>query len=81
MQKTKVKISNDEKIKRVKKRKILKGLILFFGLLTVVLSIYSLVTKFTPILAIISFLIEAILSHYRNQLDPKVEALDSKNQE
>lgn len=74
-------ISNDEKIKRVKKRKILKCFILFFGLLTLVLSIHSLVTNFTPILAIISFLIEAILSNYRNKLDPKVEVSDSKNQE
>ena len=79
MQKEKIKISNDEKIKRVKKRKILKGFILFFGLLTVVLSIHSLVTKFTPILAVISFVIEAVLTYYRNKLDPKVEDFDSKN--
>lgn len=75
------KISNDEKIKRVKQRKILKGFIIFFGLLTLVLAIHSLVTKFTPIPAMISFLIEAILSHYRNKLDPKVVNSDSKNQE
>ena len=75
------KVSNDEKIKRVKQRKILKGFIIFFGLLTLVLAIHSLVTKFTPLPAIISFLIEAILSHYRNKLDPKVVTSDSKNQE
>ena len=81
MKKVNTKISNDEKIERVKKRKILKGLILFFGLLTLVLSIHSLVTNFTPVLAILAFLIEVILSSYRNKLDPKVEDLDSKNQE
>lgn len=72
---------NDEKMKRVKTRKILKGFIIFFGFLTLVLAIYSLVNNFTPIPAIISFLIEAILSHYRNKLDPKLVSLDSKNQE
>lgn len=72
---------NEEKIKRVRVRKILKGFIIFFGLLTLVLAIYSLVTKFTPIFAIISFLIEAILSYFRNKLDPKLLNSDSKNQE
>ena len=72
---------NDEKIKRVRNRKILKGFIIFFGLLTLVLAIHSLVTKFTPLPAIISFLIEAILSHYRNKLDPKLVSSDSKSQE
>lgn len=75
------KISNDEKIKRVKQRKILKYFIIFFGLLTLVLSIHSLATKFTPIFALLSFLVEAILSKIRNDLDPKVVDLDSKNQE
>lgn len=72
---------NEEKIKRVRVRKILKGFIIFFGLLTLVLAIHSLVTKFTPIFAIISFLIEAILSYFRNKLDPKLLNSDSKNQE
>lgn len=73
------KISNDEKLKRVKQRKILKVFIIVFGLLTLVLSIYSLVANFTPLPAIVSFLIEAILSNYRNKLDPKVVNLDQKN--
>ncbi len=74
------KLTNDEKIKRIKKRKVLKGFILFFGLLTVFLSIYSLVTKCSPLYAVVSFLIEVILSRYRNQLDPKEEVSDLKNQ-
>ncbi len=77
----KEKLTNDEKIKRVKQRKILKGFIIFFGLLTLVLAIYSLVTKFTPIPAIVSLVVEAILSKYRDQLDPKVEVSAPKNQE
>lgn len=74
-------MTNDEKIKNVKKRKILKVLVIFFGLLTLILAIYSLVTKFTPIPALITFIIEAVISKYRDKLDPKVEALNSKNQE
>ena len=72
---------NDEKIKRVKQRKILKVFIICFGLATLVLAIHSLVTGFTPILAIISFLIEALLSRYRNKLDPKLVTSDLKNPE
>ncbi len=75
------KISNDEKIKRVKKRKILKGFIIFFGFLTLILAIHSLITKFTPIPAILSFIIEASLSYYRNKLDPKVVNSNVKSQE
>lgn len=72
---------NDEKMRRVKIRKILKVFIIFFGLLTLVLAIHSLVTNFTPIFALLSFLVEACLSHYRNKLDPKLVDSDLKNQE
>ena len=72
---------NDEKIKRVKQIKILNLFIIFFFLDTLVLAIHSLVTGFTPILAIISFLIEALLSRYRNKLDPKLVTSDLKNPE
>ena len=75
------KISNDEKIKRVKQRKILKVFIIFFGLLTICLCILSLIFKISPVYAIIAFVFEACLSKYRNKLDPKVVNLDSKNQE
>jgi len=73
------KITNDEKLKRVKKRKILKCFIIFFGFLTLILSIHSLVMKTSPIFALISFIIEVILSKYRENLDPKVVNSDSKN--
>lgn len=75
------KISNDEKIKRVKQRKILRILIIIFGLATLVLAMFSLFNQISPIYAIITFVIEAGLSQYRNKLDPKVANLGSKNQE
>lgn len=74
-------ISNDEKVKRVKQRKILRILIIIFGLATLVLALFSLFNKISPIYAIITFVIEAGLSQYRNNLDPKVANLGSKNQE
>ena len=74
-------MTNDEKLKRRKKRQILKVFIIIFGLATLVLAICSLLYKISPIYAIITFLIEALLSNYRTKLDPKVVNLDSKNQE
>lgn len=76
-----MKISNEEKIKRVKLRKILKVFIIIFGLATLVLSFFSLFNKISPVYAIVTFIIEVIFSNYRNKLDPKVVNLDSKNQE
>lgn len=76
-----MKISNEEKIKRVKLRKILKVFIIIFGLATLVLALFSLFNKLSPIYAIITFVIEAVLSNYRNKLDPKVVNSDSKSQE
>lgn len=67
------KISNDELLKRVKKRKIIKSFIIIFGLLTIGLSVYSLVTKFSPIPALITFIIEVVLTNYRNKTDIKGE--------
>lgn len=67
------KISNDELLKRVKKRKIIKSFIIVFGLLTIGLSVYSLVTKFSPIPALITFIIEVVLTNYRNKIDIKGE--------
>ena len=73
-------MTNEEKIKIMKRRRILYYLIIFFGVSTLVLAIISLVQKFTPLPAIVSFIIEAVLSKYRSKLDPKVGVPDSKNQ-
>ena len=75
------KLTNDEKIKRVKQRQILRYLIIIFGLLTLGLAIYSLVAEISPIYAIISFIIEFCLSKYRERINLREEVLDSENQE
>ena len=74
-------MTNDEKLERIKKRKILLVFIVIFGIATVTLALLSILIKLTPIPAIITFLIEAILSKYRDKLDPKEAKTDSKNQE
>lgn len=72
-------MNNIEKVKIMQKRRILYYLIIFFGILTLILASVSLVNKFTPIPAIITFVVEFILTKYREKLDPKAEALDHKN--
>lgn len=64
-------MTNQEKEKAYKKRQILRILIIIFGLATLVLSIWSLVDKITPIPALICFLIEAILSKCRDNIKLK----------
>ena len=66
-------IDNDEKVKRIKIRKVLKGFIIFFGIMTLSLAMYSLINEFTPIPAIIAFIIELALTKWRDSLDPKVK--------
>ena len=61
-------LSNAEKESRYKKRKLLLTLIMIFGLTTIVLAVLSLTIKISPIFALISFLIESILSKYREKL-------------
>ena len=74
-------MTNDEKIKIMKKRKVLYYLIIVFGLATLVLALYSLIDKFTPIPAIITFFIEAMLTKYRESLSYKSKEPDLKSQE
>ena len=62
-------MTNEEKIKIHKKRQILKVFIIIFGLLTLALAICSLIYKLNPIFACITFLVEAILSKYREKLN------------
>ncbi len=64
-------MTNQEKEKAYKKRQILRILIIIFGLATLVLSIWSLVDKVTPIPALICFIIEAILSKCRDNIKLK----------
>ena len=64
-------LTNDEKLQNIKKRKVLKGLIIIFSVLTIVTSILSLWKNINPLYAIICFVIEIVLSKYREKLDPK----------
>lgn len=61
--------SNDKKVNIFKVRKLLRILIIIFGLATLILAIYSLVKKTTPLYALLSFIIEVVLSKIRNELD------------
>lgn len=67
------KLTNDEKIERVKKRKVLKVFIIILAILTIVFSILTLVIELNPIPALICFTVEVILNKYRESLNPKTE--------
>ena len=66
-----MKNKNDQKIENYTKRKILLSLIVIFGLATIVLAVLSITIKISPIFALITFVIEAILSKYRDKLSIK----------
>lgn len=65
------KLSNDEKIAHINMRKVLKVWIIIFAVLTIITAVLSLWKNLNPIIAIIFFIIEVILSKYRESLDPK----------
>ena len=69
-------MTNDEKLKRLRKRKVLYYLIILFGLATLVLAGFSLIKKITPIPALITFIIEVILSKWREKIKIKEEVSD-----
>lgn len=65
------KINNDEKFKIYKTRKLLRISIIIFTLLTIVFSILTLIVKLNPIPAVICFIIEVIMTKYRDKIDYK----------
>lgn len=65
------KINNDEKFKIYKTRKLLRISIIIFTLLTVVFSLLTLIVKLNPIPAVICFIIEVIMTKYRDRIDYK----------
>lgn len=65
------KITNDEKFKAFKKRKILRIFIIIFAFLTIILAMLSLMIKISPIFALLSFIIEVCLTKYRDKIDYK----------
>ena len=73
------KLSNDEKIAHINMRKVLKVWIIIFAVLTIITAVLSLWKNLNPIIAIIFFIIEVILSKYRESLDPKeIEKKDTQ---
>ncbi len=62
------KLTNDQNIKNLKTRKILRWLIIIFGIITIVLSILSLTIKLGIGYAIVAFLITTILTKKRESI-------------
>lgn len=63
--------SNDQKIQNVRIRKILKYIIIILAILTILFAVLSLWKNITPLYAILFFIIEVIVSKYRDKLNPK----------
>ena len=62
------KLTNDQNIKNLKTRKILRWLIIILGIITIVLSILSLTIKLGIGYAIVAFLITTILTKKRESI-------------
>lgn len=73
------KLTNDQNIKNLKKRKILRYFIIFFGIVTIVLAILSLTIKLSFIFSLISFIIMTLLTKKRESIPIKInEDLEMK---
>ena len=57
-----VKLTNDQNIKNLKKRKILRRFIILFGILTIVLAVLSLTVKLGFGYSLVAFIIMTILT-------------------
>ena len=66
------KLTNDQNIKNLKKRKVLRYVIIVFGFLTIVLAILSLIIKLNFIFSLISFVIMTILTKKRESIPIKI---------
>ena len=67
-----VKITNDEIIKNLKKRKVLRYIIMALGLLTIVLAILALTIKLNFIFSLLSFIVMTILTKKRESIPIKI---------
>jgi len=61
-------MNNETKYKNYKLRKVLRYIVIFTSILTVVLSILALIKKISLIYALLSFIVLTILKRYRNSL-------------
>lgn len=64
-----VKLSNDENIKNLKKRELLRILMIIFSLLTIVLAFLNLFDKVNIVFALFSFVITVILKRVRESTE------------
>lgn len=63
-----VKLTNDQNIKNLKTRKILRILIIIFGLLTIILAFLSLTIKLGIGYSLVAFIITTILTRKREKI-------------
>ena len=63
------KLSNDENIKNLKKRKILRIAIIVFCILTIAFSVLTLVIKTSVIIPIVTFIVAKILIKIRDNTE------------
>ena len=63
-----VKLTNDQNIKNLKKRKILRRFIILFGILTIVLAVLSLTVKLGFGYSLVAFIIMTILTRQREKI-------------
>lgn len=66
------KLTNDENIKNLKKRKVLRYLIIFFGIITIILAILALTIKLSFIFSLIAFIIMTMLTKKRDSIPIKI---------
>lgn len=66
------KLTNDQNIKNLKRRKILRYLIMFFGVVTIVLAILALTIKLNFVFSLISFIIMTVLTKKRESIPIKI---------
>lgn len=66
------KLTNDENIKNLKKRKVLRYLIIVFGIITIVLAILALTIKLSFIFSLIAFIIMTMLTKKRDSIPIKI---------
>ena len=72
------KLSNDENIKNLKKRKILRWFIIGFSIITIALSLLSLILQLNLIFPLIAFVITSVLMRIRDntQINKKDDLKD-----
>lgn len=66
------KLTNDENIRNLKKRKVLRYLIIVFGIITIILAILALTIKLSFIFSLVAFIIMTMLTKKRESIPIKI---------